>query len=335
MSALDLNQLKEEQQRIKDQDGRGNFLANFVRMPEGKGSVVVRLLPPAPGGMFENDKNPFYQWTRIHRVNNKSLHDPRTRVNGRWVGNNPIGDYLKWLWKESEKATPEECDRMRALYREIKPIERYYYNCIVRREEGDDGVVNENVGPKILSVGVTLHQLILRGICGDEQMGEPALGDVTDPKVGRDFKIFKNIVKSGQDSFPKYDSSRFLDKTPLGTPEEVETWMNNLHDLSSLRVVKSVEEIDHELKIHLGVKTDAEADFDPSEYQKSNEVVVTNEPQVSKTEEIQSSEDETAKDETAKDETAEQATDSPSDSSDGEEVLADDEFLSELKSMGV
>ena len=225
MSGLDLNQLQEEQQRLKDQAGRGNFLENFVKMPEGKGTVTLRLLPPAPAGVFGRDKNPFYQWTRVHRVNNKSLHDPRESVNGRWVGENPIGEYLKWLWKESEKKAPDEQDRMRALYRQIKPIERYYYNCIVRREEGEDGVIRENVGPKILSVGKTLHQLILKGICGDEEMGEAPLGDVTDLKTGRDFKIIKNIVKSGGDSYTKYDSSKFMDTSTLGTPEEIEVWM--------------------------------------------------------------------------------------------------------------
>ena len=51
MSGLDLNQIQEEHQRLKDQDGRGNFLENFVKMPEGKGSVTLRLLPPAAPGM--------------------------------------------------------------------------------------------------------------------------------------------------------------------------------------------------------------------------------------------------------------------------------------------
>ena len=304
-------------------------------MPEGKGSVTLRLLPPAPKGAFGKDKNVFYQWTRIHRVNNKSLHDPREQVNGRWVGENPIGEYLKWLWKESEKKAPEEQDRMRALYRAIKPIERYYYNCIVRREEGEDGVVRENVGPKILSVGKTLHQLILKGICGDEEMGEAPLGDVTDLKNGRDFKIFKNIVKSGGDSFPKYDSSKFLDPSPLGTPEEIETWMANMHDLFGLRVLKSPEELNHELKIHLGVIPDTSTDFDPSEYQAAGETTVTDEVA---TVEVEGSPAEGSPvEETA---ATTEVTDSPAPEAEGEaegegeEVLADDDFLKELKSMG-
>jgi hypothetical protein len=320
--SLDINALQEEQKQLKDQGGTNNFLENFVRMPEGKGSVTVRLLPPAPAGMFGRKKNPFYQWTRIHRVNNKSLHDPREFVNGRWIGQNPIGDYLKWLWKESEKKSPEEQDKMRALYREIKPIPRYYYNCIVRREESEDGTVHENVGPKILSIGKTLHQLILAAICGDEELGMEPLGDVTDLKNGRDFKIFKNIVKSGNSSFPKYDASRFLDPSPLGTPEECETWMANIHDLSSLRVLKSPEELNHELKIHLGVIADNSTDFDPSEYQKSDDqMVVTTESEAK----VESN--------TTNDYDTETETNDPVEDEE-EEVLADDDFLKELKAMG-
>jgi hypothetical protein len=240
---------------------------------------------------------------------------------------------LKWLWKESEKKDQDEQDRMRALYRQIKPIERYYYNCIVRREEGEDGVVRENVGPKILSVGKTLHQLILKGICGDDEMGEPALGDVTDLKNGRDFKIFKNIVKSGGDSFPKYDSSRFLDPSPLGTPEEIETWLENMHDLTGLRVVKSPEELDHELKIHLGVIPDSSTDFDPSEYQKVAEgvtTVTTETPTV----EVEGSPVETSVTEVVETAKPEVEAAEVAEAEEGEEVLADDDFLKELKAMG-
>jgi hypothetical protein len=268
---LDINELKNTYQEVKESsETSSNYLENFVKMPEGKGSVVLRILPPAPDGTFGNKKNPFFQATRIHKVNGKSLHDPRNKVNGKWVGQNPIGDYLKWLWKESEQAVPAEKDRMQKLYRELKPIERYYYNVIVRAETDDDGNVKQNVGPKILSVGKTVHEIILRGICGDKEMNQPAFGDVTDFKTGRDFKLVKTIKKSGDSTYPNYEGSHFLEESPAGDPDECKKWMENLHDLASLRVLKSTEELENELLIHLGLKQESSNGFDPSKFQSSN-----------------------------------------------------------------
>ena len=82
MSNLDLNELQQEYERTKD-DGRGNYLDNFVKMPDGNGHVTVRLMPPAQQGEFGKDKNPFFLATRIHRVNNKSVHCPKDLNNGR------------------------------------------------------------------------------------------------------------------------------------------------------------------------------------------------------------------------------------------------------------
>lgn len=270
---LNLNALSNEYKDIKSTESSsgGSFLENFVKMPEGKGSVVLRILPPAPDGMFGRDDNPFFQATRIHKVNGKSLHDPREKVNGKWSGENPIGDYLRWLWKESEQASPDERDRMQALYRELKPIDRYYYNVIVRSETDDNGNVKKDVGPKILSVGKTVHEAILRGILGDKEMNQPKLGDVTDFKNGRDFKLVKTIRKSGDNTYPNYESSHFLDESPAGDPDQCKQWMENLHDLKSLRVLKPAEELENELMIHLGLKQESSSsNFDPTKFQTNN-----------------------------------------------------------------
>jgi len=320
-----LNDLKAEHTRLKDEGQRGDFLKNFVRMPEGKGSVTVRLLPPAKDGMFGRNNNPFYQWTRIHRVNGKSLHDPRVLIDGRWVGENPIGDYLKWLWKESEEKPADEQLKMRTLYRAIKPIERYYYNVIVREEVDENGVTQKNVGPKILSIGKTLHQIILKGICGDEELGEEGYGDVTDLKTGRDFKIMKTIRRSGSETYPNYDQSRFLDQSPLGAPDEVEVWLSELHDLVALRVLKTPEELDHELQVHLGVKQDSETSFDPTKYQKKSDAVTVEtvevEPEVETVEKVETAE------------TTEEPTAEAAESDDGTSSLAAEDFLSKIKNL--
>jgi len=258
-----INQLQSAYNSIKSTGGPDDsYLKNFVRMPRGKGTVVVRILPPAPGASL-------YQETRISKVNGKNLHDPCDKVDGKWVGKNPIRDYLRYLWKKSEQAPPQEQKAMRDLYRQIKPIPRFYFNVIVREETDENGVVSKNVGPKILSVGQTLLELILRGACGDKEMGIKGYGDITDLKTGRDFMIIKNVKQSGEDAFPNYDSSMFKDELPAGDPDQCKQWMEELHDLSTLRILKSAEEIDHELKVHLGVIQE-NTEFDASQYEPSN-----------------------------------------------------------------
>jgi len=264
---LDIGSLQNDYKTLKAAEGSGgSFYENFVKMPEGKGSVVMRLLPPAPKGAFGREDNPFYLVTALHRVNGKSLHDIRDYVGGKWVGKNPICEYMRTLWKESEQDAPAEAERKRALYRQIKPVERYYYNVIVREERSEDGTVKKNAGPKILSVGKTVHEIILRGILGDKEMNQPKLGDVTDFKTGYDFKLVKTIRKSGDQSFPNYEGSHFLEQSPAGDPDECKRWMENLHDLKALRILKSYEELEHELLVHLGLKQDTAGGFDVSKY---------------------------------------------------------------------
>jgi len=262
---LDLGAIQSDYKGLKASEGSGgSFLENFVRMPDGKGSVVMRLLPPKEGA-------PFYLVTALHRVNGKSIHDIReySRETGKWVGQNPIVDYMRHLWKQSEQDAPAEAERKRALYRQIKPVERYYYNVIVREERAEDGTVKKNVGPKILSVGKMVHEIILRGILGDKEMNQPKLGDVTDQKSGYDFKLVKTIRKSGDQQFPNYEGSHFLEQSPAGTPDEWASWTSNLHDLKSLRVLKTAEELENELQIHLGLKQESSGSgFDPSKFSK-------------------------------------------------------------------
>lgn len=320
---LDINAIFNDYKDSKTVEATsGSFLENFVKMPEGKGSVILRILPPAPDGMFGREKNPFYQWTRIHKVNGKSLHDPREKVNGRWVGENPIGDYLKWLWKESEQAKPEERDRMQKLYRELKPIERYYFNVIVRAETDDNGNVKKNVGPKILSVGKTVYEIILRGICGDKEMNQPKLGDVTDFKTGRDFKLVKTVKKSGDNTYPNYETSHFLEESVAGDPDECKRWMENLHDLNSLRVIKTAQELENELLVHLGLKQETNSSFDPSKFKSSDSPTPAVESKVV----VQEDDEEVSVSSSKK-------SSSFDDQEDNDEEIADKDFLEELRKL--
>lgn len=322
--ALDLNALQNDLKTLKSSEGAGSsFLENFVRMPEGKGSVVLRLLPPAPDGTFGRSDNPFYLVTALHRVNGKSLHDIReyNRQTGKWVGQNPIVDYMRHLWKESEQDAPAEAERKRNLYRQIKPIERYYYNVIVREERAEDGTIKKNVGPKILSVGKTVHEIILRGILGDKEMNQPKLGDVTDFKTGHDFKLVKTIRKSGDQSFPNYEGSHFLEESPSGDPDECKKWTEGLHDLTALRALKTSEELEHELMVHLGIKQDVSGSgFDPSKFK-----VAASSPVASR---------EDVRSEKVAPKVKVESDSSDSDDSDESDDVADKDFLEELRRLG-
>lgn len=303
---LDLGAIQNDYKGLKASEGSsGSFLENFVRMPEGKGSVVMRLLPPKEG-------KPFYLITALHRVNGKSIHDIReyNKDTGKWVGHNPIVDYMRHIWKQSEQSAPAERDRLQALYRQIKPVERYYYNVIVREERAEDGTVKKNVGPKILSVGKMVHEIILRGILGDKEMNQPRLGDVTDQKSGYDFKLVKTIRKSGDQQFPNYEGSHFLEQSPAGTPDEWKSWMDNLHDLESLRILKTAEELEHELQVHLGLKQESSSNFDPSKFSRTVEAAESPSPvAVSARVESESSDDD-------------------------DDDVADKDFIEELKRLG-
>jgi len=264
VDALDMDELLAEDKRLASQ-GESGFMDNLVRMPEGNGFVVVRLLPPAKGRKF-------FCATRTHRVNGKSIHCTRVLNGGKWVDpdlSKPcvICKYYGDLWKQSEKEEGAAQAATQAAARDIKPIERYYYNAIVRHQVNPKTQeVEKNVGPKILSIGKTLHQRIIRAIVGDPANDEKPLGDVTHPETGRDFKIVKRMKGSGKDAYPEYNDSKFQDPSALGNPDQVAAWMEGLHDLNSLRKLIPREEMALELKKHLGIIKDEQVGYDPSEF---------------------------------------------------------------------
>jgi hypothetical protein len=324
--SLDMAELQTENERLAKKPGQNNdFMNNFVKMPAGNGHVVVRILSDTKK---QARKGGLYSATRIHKVNNKSLHCLRELVEGRWIGDCPICKYYNYLWRESEKKEKSQNEReaLQAKARAIKPIERYYYNTIVRsviNEETQD--VEKNVGPRILSIGKTLHQQIIRAITGDKKMEEPGLGDITDVKSGRDFKIMKTMRQSGTESYPNYSDSKFLDPTPAGTPEEIEKWKAGLHDLMALRVLKDWDFLSHQLRIHNGVEKDEADGFDASQYEKAaDDEAVVEESVVDEATPV------TAAPVTAPTSAAPVEPTPPS----GDEALAEADFMKELSSMG-
>lgn len=263
---LNLDDVANEATRL-DNNGEGNFLDQFVPMPDVKpgqtGTVSVRILPPMKGGKL-------FQYNRVHTVNNRKLHCPRPLINGKWDRNVncPICEYYASLWKNIDKLTKfgkiEEAEALKEEARELKPVERFYYNAIVRQVV-IDGQTLKNVGPRILSVGKILHQMIIRAIMGEDGDPDSKLGNITDPKAGYDFIIRKEVTAG--EGFPKYERSGFArSPSPLGTPEEIGKWQTSLHDLTKLRNPKDLESLEKELAIHRGLIPDETESFDTDNF---------------------------------------------------------------------
>lgn len=258
---INLEEMQKEHERVNSDGYQGNFLDQFVPMPDPpqgkKGSITVRILPPAKGGKL-------FQYNRYQKVNGRKVHCPRPlNADGKWDKSvpNPLGDYYTALWRKADKVKAEEGESpayndLVSEARSLKPVERYYYNAVIR-EITIDGVKQTNVGPRILSVGKTLHGKILTALFGDDT--EEKLGNVTDLKNGFDFVI--RVMKAGE--FPKYDDSNFArDSSPAGSPEEISEWAKNLHDLTKFRTILPLERLEKELAIHRGLIADEVEGFD-------------------------------------------------------------------------
>jgi hypothetical protein len=320
--AIDLAEMAAESVRVNSKGPTQENNNIYVRMPSGQGTgegnsfITIRFLPRRKGEhLFCATK---YHSLKDSNGNRKIFFSPKKltktdKGDYRWTGDNTVIDkYLRDLWAKSDKVSGKAQEDLRNQYRELKGIERYYYNVIVRQEKDPKtGEAIKNVGPKILSCGKTIHGQIMRAIVGDEAAGEEPLGDITNPKTGRDFKLVKKNVKGANGAeYPNYDQSKFLEPSALGTPEEVEKWIENLHDLQSIRVIKTEEELKHALKIHLGLITengDDDDDYDASEFSVKN-----NSKNESKKELIEDQKEKVAI------------------SAEEEEIMADDDFLKEI-----
>lgn len=241
-------------------DSKKDFLSKFVQLPKAEGSITLRFLPPVQPDS-RGVRRP-YSSTRLHYINGRSYHCLCELENGKWKnrGECPICVHYNNLYREAENIKDEkEIEALRKLASSIKPIERYYYNCIVRKEiDPDTGEVKLNVGPKIYSAGKSVHARILRAYVGNVKLDEPPLGNISHPITGRDFKINKELRSSGGDNFPNYDSSKFLEESRLGTDAEIQKWLSTLHNLEDLRLkeLKSVDELQRQIDIFRGIIED-------------------------------------------------------------------------------
>lgn len=239
----------------------GGFLDNFVKLPDGEGVVAMRILPPAPLNKYNHDEPLLFQPTKLSYLNGKGIHCNVSLEKGKWVGDCPIDGYYKHLWSKT-RTDPDNKETYIREAGKIKPIERYYYNVIVRGKESE--------GVKIYSCGKTVHQQILKAFVGDAVTKMKPLGDITDFEKGRDFILVKKIKRSDGREFPNYAESRFDEPSQTGTVEECAAYVEGLHDLRSLKVDRPIDELKTELKKHLGLipnSTEASATWNPSEFQ--------------------------------------------------------------------
>ena len=248
--AYDLSRYKKEQERITKKPG-GNFLEKFVNMPQGEGSITVRILPEPPG------KDWFFAVTKLHRIKDRNYHTPKTlnRDTGRWEGYCPMDAWNKRCWKQSERQdiTHAEKEAFIAEARSIAGRENYYYNVIVRSQTNrTTGEVEKNVGPLILPMGTKFHQWLIKKMVGNEMAGIDGLGYIPDLKDGFDIVIVKTIVGG----FNNYDQTEIGKKCRAGTDAEIEKWMGSLHDLDSLITVKPMEELERMVRVFRGLEED-------------------------------------------------------------------------------
>lgn len=255
-----LDGLSQEVSRL-DGTNRVDYLKDFVKMPQGEGFIVVRLLPPHP------ENNTIYVSVRNHTVNDKRVPCSKELQGGIWRGDCPICTHYNALWKQSDNKnlSEKQVEELQNTARAIKPIERYFYNAIARKQLNDKGEVEYNVGPLILSVGKELHAFIIKSIVGNETLGKKGLGDVTNETTGRDL----NLVKTLKGEYPSYLESTWNDVSPLHKDKKVvKEWLDNLHDLKARRKVKSFEELLHEVNVFRGLETDTSETFHKEDYDK-------------------------------------------------------------------
>jgi hypothetical protein len=256
LDTLDIGDITKEAERLNKEQNSGGINDNYVRMPEKDGFVLLRLLPKLKG-------KPFFHPTRIHRLGEypnaktifctrKLTHTPR---GPQWKAVNPDTDCpicreYNAMWEKSKKMPPDRAKSIQEKARSIKPVERYYYNCIVRSQlNPKTNNIETNIGPKIFSCGKTVHNIICLSISGNETTGKRALGDVAHPLSGRDFKVVK--VLRGKDGFPNYDQSFFEDASQLGTKEQINRWLTSYHDLEVIPTYLTIDQMEEALTAFL------------------------------------------------------------------------------------
>jgi hypothetical protein len=216
----------------------------------GSDEITIRICPPLKGRKF---------CTRIrnHSVNNRIFQCHKKLEEGKWEGKcvccdayNKYGnDFWGDPWSGDDPNLPPfykgSIDSFRFDLTKIKPIERYYFNIVVRGEE-EHGVSK-------WSCHKSVYIKIIEGIEGNESNPNMIkLGNITNPLTGNDFHIRRSRKYTDSGSWYDYSSSQFLPSSPLGTSEQIDKWLSCLYDLEKIRILSPEEEMIEALEATFG-----------------------------------------------------------------------------------
>ena len=252
----------------------------YVVLPDAECSLSIRILPamkPNRQGLklpYASTRLHYFQLDPDNPKSKRNVHCLVELEDGRWKnrGQCPFCNYYSFLFEQAKKAkTADASEALKMRGRSFKPIERFYYNCIVRKEvDLETHEVMLNVGPKIWPAGISLHDKMLRAFCGNKKLDEAPLGNIAHPFTGRDFKVIKELKKGeGNTKFPDYSGSAFAkDESVLGDKAQIEKWLDQLHDLEAERYdnLKTEAELQRYIDIITGKIKDDSRGFDSSNW---------------------------------------------------------------------
>lgn len=227
------NQSKQNLQKLVSKSKETNFTKEKddrfwspVRGDDGNGFAVVRFLP-IPHKDADNENA--LAWAKVysHAFKNE-------RTNKWYIENSlttfgekdPVGEYNNELWNQGEEG--------QKLARKQKRNLSYYSNVLIVK----DPLNPENEGKvKIYRYGKKIYDKILELLNPDETYGEEPV-DPFNFWNGRDFKIKIKTIKSGESSYPNYDSSEWAPVGPISdktgkalTDDQIEKIWEEEHSL--------------------------------------------------------------------------------------------------------
>lgn len=219
--SINLDKLREDYERLngKKTSGEGNLdMSAWLKLNEG--TNIIRFLPSN-----KPDTDPWYRETIYHRFSDSEGKLQTLQCRKVIKEACPMCDLYFGMWKEHDvacKANNWDRKKIRTPYSQLasklKPSSRFFANVVDR----------ESKEVKIFSIPGKLMSKIIGDIIGD-------FGDITDLKNGNDYKVVKDMVKSGDQVWPNYDKSSCRPKKePTGSAGDIEKWMGSLHDLNAL-----------------------------------------------------------------------------------------------------
>lgn len=206
--ALNLSALKAKLDKFNRTTGDRSTA--MWRPTEGK--HVIRIVP-----FKDNTENPFIE-LYFHYLGNKTYLSPLTYGN-----RDPIAEFADSIKAGGSKEDYQQAKPFMPKLRTLVPV-------IVRGEE-DKGV-------RFFSFGKTVYKQLL------EFINDPDVGDITDPKVGRDLVVTYVPQEKSDTNFAKTTVMFKPNQTPLSTDKELVTkFLTEQPNIKDLYSEPSFEEL--------------------------------------------------------------------------------------------